>query len=97
MTRTYIELFWHVYGGYTVGNGVFLSPHYNHNIRAGTIQTMFVYPHSIHCTAPRLSQNKLKMSLGYCFTPYQRPRLYNGATFSRLLRHAGDTEDVLSA
>ena len=35
--------------------------------------------------------------LGYCFTPYQRLRLYNGAPFSRLLRHAGDTEDVLSA
>ena len=30
---------------------------------------------------------------GYCFTPYQRLRLYNGAPFSRLLRHAGDTED----
>ena len=27
-----------------------------------------------------------------CFTPYQRLRLYNGAPFSRLLRHAGDTE-----
>ena len=35
--------------------------------------------------------------LGYCFTPYQRLRLYNGAPFSRLLRHAGDTEDVFSA
>ena len=35
--------------------------------------------------------------LGYCFTPYQRIRLYNGAPFSRLLRHAGDTEDVFSA
>ena len=35
--------------------------------------------------------------LGYCFTPYQRVRLYNGAPFSRLLRHAGDTEDVFSA
>ena len=34
--------------------------------------------------------------LGYCFTPYQRLRLYNGAPFSRLLRHAGDTEDVFS-
>ena len=30
-------------------------------------------------------------------TPYQRLRLYNGAPFSRLLRHAGDTEDVFSA
>ena len=27
----------------------------------------------------------------------QRPRLYNGAPFNRLLRHAGDTEDVFSA
>ena len=35
--------------------------------------------------------------LGYCFTPYQRLRLHNGAPFSRLLRHAGDKEDVLSA
>ena len=35
--------------------------------------------------------------LGNCFTPYQRLRLYNGAPFSRLLRHAGDTEDVFSA
>ena len=35
--------------------------------------------------------------LGYCFTPYQRLRLYNGAPFSRLLRHTGDTEDVFSA
>ena len=35
--------------------------------------------------------------LGYCFTPYQRLWLYNGAPFSRLLRHAGDTEDVFSA
>ena len=35
--------------------------------------------------------------LGYSFTPYQRLRLYNGAPFSRLLRHAGDTEDVFSA
>ena len=34
---------------------------------------------------------------GYCFTPYQRLRLYNGAPFSRLLRHAGDTEDIFSA
>ena len=34
---------------------------------------------------------------GYCFTPYQRLRLYNGAPFSRPLRHAGDTEDVFSA
>ena len=37
------------------------------------------------------------LHVGYCFTPYQRLRLYNGATFSRLLRHAGDTEDVFSA
>ena len=29
--------------------------------------------------------------LCYCFTP-----LYNGAPISRLLRHAGDTEDVFS-
>ena len=35
--------------------------------------------------------------LGYCFTPYQRLRLYNGAPFSLLLRHAWDTEDVFSA
>ena len=35
--------------------------------------------------------------LGCCFTPYQRLRLYNGAPFSRLLRHTGDTEDVFSA
>ena len=27
--------------------------------------------------------------LGYCFTPYQRLRLYNGAPFGRLLRHSG--------
>ena len=32
--------------------------------------------------------------LGCCLTPYQRLRLYNGAPFSRLLRHVGDTEDV---
>ena len=38
-----------------------------------------------------------KVRLGYCFTPYQRLWLYNGAPFSRLLRHAGDTEDVFSA
>ena len=38
-----------------------------------------------------------KVRLGYCFTPYQRLRLYNGAPFSRLLRHAGDTEDLFSA
>ena len=37
------------------------------------------------------------LGLGYRFTPYQRLRLYNGAPFSRLLRHAGDTEDVFSA
>ena len=37
------------------------------------------------------------LPLGYCFTPYQRLWLYNGAPFSRLLRHAGDTEDVFSA
>ena len=42
-------------------------------------------------------KNRLKVRLGYCFTPYQRLRLYNGAPFSRLLRHAGDTEDVFSA
>ena len=35
--------------------------------------------------------------LGYCFTPYQRLRLYNVTPFSRLLRHAGDTEDVFLA
>ena len=34
--------------------------------------------------------------LGYCLTPYQRLKLYYGAQFSRLLRHAGDTEDVFS-
>ena len=33
----------------------------------------------------------------YCFTPYQWLMLYNGAPFSRLLGHAGDTEDVFSA
>ena len=38
-----------------------------------------------------------KVRLGYCFTPYQQLRLYNGAPLSRLLRHAGDTEDVFSA
>ena len=38
-----------------------------------------------------------KVKLGYCFTPYQRLGLYNGVPFSRLLRHAGDTEDVFSA
>ena len=38
-----------------------------------------------------------RLALGYCFTPYQRLRLYNGAPFSRLLRHAGDTENVFSA
>ena len=37
------------------------------------------------------------LRLGYCFTPYQRLKLYNGAPFSRLLRHAADTEDVFSA
>ena len=37
----------------------------------------------------------LLLRLGYCFTPYQRPRLNNGAPFSRLLRHAGDTERIL--
>ena len=40
---------------------------------------------------------KTKVRLGYCYTPYQRLRLYNGAPFSRLLRHAGDTEDVILA
>ena len=40
---------------------------------------------------------KVEVRLGYCFTPYQRLRLYNGAPFSRLLRRAGDTEDVFSA
>ena len=38
--------------------------------------------------------------LDYCPTPYQRlhfVRPHNGAPFSRLLRHAGDTEDVFSA
>ena len=35
--------------------------------------------------------------LSYCLTLYQRLRLYNDAPFSRLLRHAGDTEDVFSA
>ena len=40
---------------------------------------------------------ELLVRLGYCFPPYQRLRLYNGAPFSRLLRHAGDTEDVFSA
>ena len=38
----------------------------------------------------------IRVKLGYCLTPYQRLRLYNGAPFSRLLRHAGDTEDVFS-
>ena len=33
--------------------------------------------------------------LGYCFTPYQRLMLYNGAPFSRLL-HAGDPEETFS-
>ena len=41
--------------------------------------------------------SKRQARLGYCFTPYQRLRLCNGAPFSRLLRHAGDTEDVFSA
>ena len=35
-----------------------------------------------------------RVRLGCCLTPYQRPTLHNGAPFSRLLRHAGDTEDV---
>ena len=47
-----------------------------------------------------ISDNKrggnLGIRLGSCLTPYQRLRLYNGAPFSRLLRHAGDTEDVFS-
>ena len=30
------------------------------------------------------------------FTQYQQLRLYNGAPFSRLLRHAGGTEDIFS-
>ena len=34
--------------------------------------------------------------LGYCFTPYQRLWLYKRCPFSRLLRYAGDTEDVFS-
>ena len=41
--------------------------------------------------------NGVVSRLGYCFTLYQRLRLYNGAPFSRLLRHAGETEDVFSA
>ena len=55
--RTLFGLFRHVYRGYTVGNGVFLATRqrsqenvsfqqYNHDIRAGTIQTVYVYPHS---------------------------------------------------
>ena len=53
------------------------------------------------CTGPREDAGGLVklgycFNLGYCFTPYQRLRLYNGAPFSRLLRHAGDTEDVFS-
>ena len=47
---------------------------------------------------PRVANDEqILVRLGYCFTPYQRLRLYNGAPFSRLLRHAGDTEDVFSA
>ena len=34
----------------------------------------------------RNKQRHQKVRLGYCFTPYQRLRLYNGAPFSRLLR-----------
>ena len=56
--RTLFGLFRHVYRRYTVGNGVFLATRkrsqanggfqqYNHDIRAGTIQTVYVYPHSI--------------------------------------------------
>ena len=55
--RTLFGLFRHVYRGYTVGNGVFLATRqrsqenvsfqqYNHDICAGTIQTVYVYPHS---------------------------------------------------
>ena len=47
--------------------------------------------------SPPYPQRVVKVRLGYCVTPYQRLRLYNGAPFSRLLRHAGDTEDVFSA
>ena len=43
--------------------------------------------------------SRILVRLGYCFTPYdyQRLRLYNGAPFRRLLRNAGDTEDVFSS
>ena len=39
---------------------------------------------------------RVRLRLSCCLTPYQRLRLYNGAPFSRLLRHARDTEDVFS-
>ena len=50
--HTLFGLFRHVYRSYTVGNGVFLATRqrcfqqYNHEICAGTIQTVYVYPHS---------------------------------------------------
>ena len=50
--------------------------------------------HQWYSSLLRAHQGQVR--LGYCITPYQRLRLYNGAPFSRLLRHAGDTEDVFS-
>ena len=48
------------------------------------------------CRSIRNGHDTICVRLGYCFTPHQRLWLYNGAPFSRLLRHAGDTEDVFS-
>ena len=47
--------------------------------------------------ASDVASKEKRVGLGYCFTLYQRLRLNNGTPFSRLLRHAGDTEDVFSA
>ena len=52
-----------------------------------------IYEDSVHFFKERIRLERLD----YCLTPSQRLRLYNGAPFSRFLRHAGDTEDVFSA
>ena len=57
---------------------------------------MFPLQQNLDVCIWKILPNIVGWLLGCCVTPYQRLRLYNGAPFSRLLRHTGDTEDVFS-
>ena len=68
------------------------------NVMAAKCDYFKIYQNTcLHENTSKLRRHHLYARLGYCFRPYQRLRLYNGAPFSHLLRHAGDTEDVFSA